>query len=113
VATVTKYRCDFCKREVEDTYLEPGWIQIHGNLTRSWGTRRRGRDGDAQTDFLKDEEFCNVICLVAKLDAERKAKRGPEPKPPAPPVDGVDPFKDPPARVPLDNPLLDDDPLKT
>jgi hypothetical protein len=22
VATVTKYRCDFCKREVEDTYLE-------------------------------------------------------------------------------------------
>jgi len=108
VAQVTKYRCDFCKREVEDPYLEAGWIQISGSLTRSWGVRRRGRDGDAQSDYLKDQEFCNVVCLVARLDAERKLKRGPDPEPAMPqPIEG-DPFKTPSKKPPWEDPLPDD-----
>ncbi len=81
MAQVTKYRCDFCNREVEDPYLEAGWLKISGGISRSWGIRSKGRDGDARTDFLKDQEFCNVECMVGALNRFRQSRRGPDPTP--------------------------------
>jgi len=121
VAQVTKYRCDFCKKEVEDTYLEAGWIHITGTIARSWGERARGRDGDGRADFIgNNPEFCCVECLVAALDAYRKEHKGPDPQAgiaaliePDDPLIAVDPFKEPPKPKPWEEPpvLAEDEPV--
>jgi hypothetical protein len=78
VARVTKHRCDHCQKEVEDPYLEEGWLAINGSLTRSWGVRKQGNRGDAQTDFIEpNPEYCTVNCMVLALDAQRERRRGP------------------------------------
>lgn len=77
MSTVTKYQCDHCGKEVADPYLEQGWLKISGSMTRSWGVRKNGRDGDGQADFLKDIEFCGIECLVSAMDALRSQHRGP------------------------------------
>jgi hypothetical protein len=117
MAQVLKYRCDFCQKEVEDTALEPGWLRFNGSVSRSWGVRAHGRSGDAGTDFIeKSSEFCSTECLVARLDALRKEKRGPDPMPvviPDPDKIGAfgepDPFKEPPKKQPWEDPLPDHD----
>lgn len=118
MATVTKYRCDFCKREEEDPHLVNGWITVQGSISRSWGVRARGREGDARADYLGgNPEFCSVECMVAALDAYRRMKRGPDPNSPRPdnPMIVSDPFKEkpkgpPPKPKPWEEPpVLSDD----
>ncbi len=106
MTTVTKYRCDHCGKEVEDVYLENGWLKIQGALTRSWGVRKRGREGDAQTDYIHDVEYCSIDCMISALDKVRDEKRGP--KPPKPQDFAPDPFK-PPPKQPWEDPLPDED----
>lgn len=103
MSKITKYRCDFCCREVEDPYLEAGWVHISGAITRAWGIRKNG--GDAQNDYLKDVEFCNIGCLVSALDGVRRNARGP--KPVDAPRAEADPFK--PEKKPWEDPLPPDD----
>jgi hypothetical protein len=76
VAKVTKYVCDFCRKEVADTYLHNGWIEIKGHITRSWGTRKS--NGQGVNDYIdKDPEFCSIQCLTGALDDQRAKKGGP------------------------------------
>jgi hypothetical protein len=114
MAQVTKYRCDQCAKEVEDVYLEQGWLKFEGSITRSWGIRSKGRDGDARTDYIgKSSEFCSAECLVKHLDKLRKEKRGPTPLPyhnPNLPIAVADPFKE--KLKPWEDPLPDDEPSK-
>lgn len=112
MARVEKFRCDHCGKEVEDPYLENGWLKFDGAISRSWGIRRRGRDGDAQTDYIgKSSEFCSVKCLVAALDKIREEKRGPKilDLPDELPNVVPDPFKEPPPKRPWEDPLPEED----
>ncbi len=76
MAVITKHTCDHCGKEVTDYYLEEGWISLRGPITRSWGIRERGT---AKTDFIKEGDFCSILCLVQKLDEERIKHNGPTP----------------------------------
>jgi hypothetical protein len=78
VASITKYRCDHCGKEVEDIFLENGWIRFQGSVTRSWGRRKNGGTGDPLTDYIGGSpEFCSVTCLVGALNTLRAQKKGP------------------------------------
>jgi len=78
VASITKYRCDHCGKEVEDIFLENGWIRFQGSVTRAWGRRKNGGTGDPLTDYIGGSpEFCSVQCLVAALNTLRAQKKGP------------------------------------
>jgi hypothetical protein len=107
MATITKYRCDHCHKEVADTYLENGWLKFAGGISRSWGTRERA--GNVSHDFIeKGCEFCSIACLVAHLDAIREKARGP--KIDTPPLVVADPFKSEAARkAPWEDPLPEDE----
>ena len=93
-------------------YLEAGWLKFDGVVSRSWGVRAKGREGDARTDYVKGpSEFCSVECLVKALDQQRKRKNGPEPVPyrdPKLPLAVADPFKEKPK--PWEDPIPDDEP---
>jgi hypothetical protein len=115
VASITKYRCDHCAKEVEDPYLENGWLRFQGHITRMWGTRKHGTQGDGKTDYIGgNSEFCSVRCLVAALDKLRTEHKGPpvDPKPKPVTVVESDPFKLSPEdapKKPWEDPLPDDD----
>jgi hypothetical protein len=114
MAQVTKYRCDHCKREVEDTYLVDGWIHVNGSISRSWAERKLGRHGDAQADVLeKNPEFCSIECLVAAFDAKRRQAGAPPVNERITQMVQADPFKPepPPKPKPFEEPTaLADDP---
>ena len=75
MSEITQRKCDTCGNIVEDRYLENGWLQIEGSVTRSEG---RATNGTAITDYIqsKDEnsDFCNIKCFVAALDAKKKKR---------------------------------------
>jgi hypothetical protein len=97
--------------EVDDTYLVDGWIHVSGAISRSWGVRKRGREGDAQSDYLeKNPEFCSIECLVAAFDEKRRLLRGPSVATKVTQMIQADPFK-PEKPKPFEEPsALADDP---